>query len=126
MKTTPIKNRDGSHLGTLVTIERKPRNHDAECDDAIHEELRILRNHKDRLDRELPQMRKENQRLTAFLQDANAFLRYACRKDLDDSVVLNTLGHDIAGLANDEPCFLPRVTGYAQLMAAADKEGTPR
>ncbi len=68
-----------------------------------------------RLREELPLMRSENKRLMDFLQDAAAFIRSA-RIDgtWNDNMVLATLIHDITGLANDEPCFSPRVTGYAQ------------
>jgi hypothetical protein len=68
--------------------------------------------HHKRLNKELPKMRAENQRLTGFLQDAAAFIRI--QNTWENDVVLATLTHDIAGLAADEPCFQPRVTGYAQ------------
>lgn len=74
------------------------------------QQIATLQKHNDRLNEELPLMRKENQRLTAFLQDAAAFIR----GDWSNDVVLSTLMHDIRGLANDEPCFTPRVTGYAE------------
>jgi hypothetical protein len=65
-----------------------------------------------KLEEELPEMRKQNKRLTAFLQDAAAYLRVT---DTDGAITqLSTLRHDILGLANDEPCFLPRVSGYAE------------
>jgi hypothetical protein len=89
--------------------------HDEECEAALHAELRSLRAHKLRLDRELPLMRKENQRLTGFLQDAAAYVRVM--DGTEDNQTLATLVHDINGLANDEPCFLPRVSGYAKAEA---------
>lgn len=93
------------------TTTEPPRDHDAECEEALHAELRSLRAHKLRLDRELHDMRKINQQQMAFFQDAAAFIRSDLwRKD----IVLATLAHDINGLAKDEPCFLPRVTGYAK------------
>lgn len=49
-----------------------------------------------------------------FLIDARAFLRFGYDNELDEKVMLATLIHDIAGLANRERCFLPRVSGYAQ------------
>ncbi len=59
--------------------------------------------------------RKADERLVSFLQDAAAFIRSAHKdKTWNDNIVLSTLIHDITGLANDEPCFSPRVTGYAQ------------
>ena len=69
-----------------------------------------------RLQRELPLMRKENQRLTGFLQDAAAFIRIAHsgKGTWNGNIVLATLVHDINGLARDEECFQPRVTGYAK------------
>jgi hypothetical protein len=65
----------------------------------------------DRLNEELPLMRKENRRLTQFIKDGAAFIQQA-RGEWSDHVVITTLAHDFRGLANDEPCFLPRVTGY--------------
>jgi hypothetical protein len=72
--------------------------------------------HNARLNKELPEMRKENLRLMAFLQDAAAFVRVANsgKGTWNSNMVLSTLIHDINGLANDEKCFSPRVTGYAQ------------
>ncbi len=85
-----------------------PYDHDAECEETLHAELKRLR-------AELPKMRKENKQLMDFLQDAAAFIRSARNKETwNDNLVLATLIHDITGLANDEPCFSPRVTGYAQ------------
>jgi hypothetical protein len=49
-----------------------------------------------------------------FLIDARAFLRFGYDNGLDEKMMLATLIHDIAGLANRERCFLPRVSGYAQ------------
>jgi Tfp pilus assembly protein PilN len=89
--------------------------HDAECEAALHDQLRTLRAHKLRLDTELAEMRKINKQQMAFLQDAAAFIRSAHRDGKwSDSIILTTLIHDITGLANDERCFSPRVTGYAQ------------
>lgn len=79
-------------------------------DEYINTELAHLK----RLRKELPLMRNENKRLTGYIQDTRAYLRHALREGVRDSVILSTLAHDIRGLANDEPCFLPRVTGYAQ------------
>jgi hypothetical protein len=71
--------------------------------------------HNKRLNEELPLMRKENQRLMAFMQDASAFIRHGGKdKTWNDNIILATLIHDIFGLANDEPCFVPKVTGYAK------------
>lgn len=69
----------------------------------------------ERLKAELPEMRKENRRLTAFLQDAAAFIRMSSsgKGTWNSNIVLATLIHDITGLSNDEPCFIPRVAGYA-------------
>ena len=91
--------------------------HDEEAETSLHADLRSLRQraehaeaHWKRLDRELPLMRKQNQRLMAFLQDALAFTRTS---DMKPNLILSTLIHDFDGLVKDEPCFLPRVTGYA-------------
>jgi hypothetical protein len=71
--------------------------------------------HNKRLNEELPLMRKENKRLMDFLQDAAAFVRSQQNKETwNQNLILTTLIHDITGLANDERCFSPRVTGYAQ------------
>lgn len=57
----------------------------------------------------------ENKRLMEFIQDAAAFIRAGgADKTWNDKIILTTLIHDITGLANNEPCFSPRVTGYAQ------------
>ena len=79
------------------------------------QQIATLQNHNDRLNEELPLMRKENQRLMGFIQDAAAFIRWVNLQDQGRaSTIAPTLAHDINGLANDEPCFQPRVTGYAQ------------
>jgi hypothetical protein len=51
--------------------------------------------------------------------DMLGFVRYTYnRNDIDDSkklhMIVGTLGHDLSGLINEEPCFSPRVTGYRQ------------
>jgi hypothetical protein len=78
-------------------------------------QIALLQKHNDRLNDELPQMRKENLRLTNFLKDAAAFIRVSNsgKGAWNSNIVLSTLIHDITGLANDEPCFVPRVTGYS-------------
>jgi hypothetical protein len=63
-----------------------------------------------RLNAELAEMRKINKQQMAFFQDAAAFIRGEWGND----VVLSTLIHDINGLAEDQPCFQPRVSGYAK------------
>lgn len=68
------------------------------------------RNHLARLEKELPLMRSQNKRLMDFLRDALAFTR---QSDMKPNLILATLIHDFSGIINDEPCFLPRVTGYA-------------
>lgn len=52
-------------------------------------------------------------RLEAFIQDANAYLQAAAEVNQKPALTLLVLTHDISGLANHEPCFLPRVHGYA-------------
>jgi hypothetical protein len=47
-----------------------------------------------------------------FVRDAAAYLRFSARTNQKPEVTLFNLAHDIIGIANDEPCFLPRVTGY--------------
>jgi hypothetical protein len=83
----------------------------------------MLRKQNDRLNRELPEMRKENQRLMAFLQDAAAYLRYHDQKPTrcTQAIMLQTLSHDIRGLASDEPCFVPQVSGYAKAEEEAQR-----
>ena len=93
----------------------EPYDHDEEAEAALHEELRTLRAHKLRLDAELAEMRKINQQQMTFFQDAAAFIRKGgADRTWNDKIILATLIHDITGLANDEPCFLPRVSGYAK------------
>jgi hypothetical protein len=107
-KAAAEKTDEAERLLTPAFRRTTPYNHDEECEAALHDELNRLR-------KELPEMRKENKRLTDFLQDAAAFIRSANTDKLwNDNIVLATLVHDITGLANDEPCFSPRVTGYAQ------------
>jgi hypothetical protein len=55
---------------------------------------------------------KDDRRLVDFIQDAAAFIH--SKGTWSSDIVLATLVHDITGLANNEPCFSPRVTGYAQ------------
>jgi hypothetical protein len=51
-----------------------------------------------------------------FVHDAAAFLRFALetKNPMPDARILGTLIHDITGLDRNEPCFEPRVTGYAE------------
>jgi hypothetical protein len=51
-----------------------------------------------------------------FIKDAAAFLRKTPlgHNQGTDNLVLMTLVHDIMGLDKNEPCFLPRVSGYAE------------
>jgi hypothetical protein len=90
------------------------------------DDIEALKAHKARLDKELPEMRKENRRLTAFLQDAAAFIRESNsdKGSWNSNIVLATLVHDITGLANDEPCFSPRVTGYAARERSVQQDGS--
>jgi hypothetical protein len=98
-----------------MNTEKTTYDHDAECDEALHAELKSLRAHKERLDRELSEMRKINQQQMAFFQDAAAFIRsQQNRETWNQNLILTTLIHDITGIANDEPCFSPRVSGYAK------------
>ncbi len=50
-----------------------------------------------------------------FIRDAAAFLRHniTWAGTWDEKMILATLVHDIMGLAENERCFLPRVSGYA-------------
>ena len=82
---------------------------------ALRERAEIAEKHQAKLEKELPKMRAQNQRLMAFLHDALAFMR--CHKE-NPGLILGTLAHDFQGLAYDEPCFRPRVTGYATDEAA--------
>lgn len=129
-----------------MTETEQNHDHDAECEEALHRELRALRTaksflegelretrnlqhiaetHQHRLEKELPLQRKENQRLMDFLKDASAYMRMELAREGTMHQVLATLTHDINGLANDEPCFLPRVHGYAQAeREQEEKEGS--
>ena len=75
------------------------------------DDIEALKAHKERLDKELLEMRKVNQQQMAFFADAAAFLRSGI---WNKHIVLETLTHDITGIAEDKPCFLPRVSGYAK------------
>jgi hypothetical protein len=52
--------------------------------------------------------------LRAFIQDAHAYLRHSFREGTKPEIILTTLTHDIAGLANHDRCFCPRVSGYCR------------
>lgn len=80
--------------------------------DAIIADLRL---HNDRLNRELPLMRKENRRLMAFVTDAEAFIITGLNQGLDDGTILATLASDLKGIVHDEEDFIPAVTGFADL-----------
>lgn len=54
------------------------------------------------------------EKLEAFVKDAAAYMRVARNNYQEPMITLSVLSHDISGLANDEPCFQPRVTGYAE------------
>ena len=51
---------------------------------------------------------------TTFYDDALEYLRYSIESKREPSEILNTLLHDISGIARGEGCFLPRVTGWAK------------
>lgn len=60
-------------------------------------------------------MNKNNQ----YLKDTLAFIRYihnnpTMSTERKYSAIVSTLGHDINGILNEERCFSPRVSGYAQ------------
>jgi hypothetical protein len=48
-----------------------------------------------------------------FIQDAAAFIRLAAGFGFGAHQILETLTHDICGLARKDRCFQPRVDGYA-------------
>jgi hypothetical protein len=77
-------------------------------------QIATLTTHNNRLNKELPLMRKENRKLMGFIQDAHAYLRHSFREGTRQDIILTTLAHDLKGLANDDRCFCPRVTGYDQ------------
>ena len=84
--------------------------------DALIAKLAQSEGHHQKLAEELPKMREENKRLTDFLKDAAAFIRVANsgKGTWNSNIVLSTLIHDINGLSEDQPCFLPRASGYAK------------
>jgi hypothetical protein len=106
-------------MNTMASLD--PDKHDEEAD--TERKLRTLLKELMQLRAELPQMRKENQRLMAFLQDAAAYLRYHDQKPTrcTQAIMLQTLSHDIRGLASDEPCFVPQVSGYAKAEEEAQR-----
>lgn len=59
----------------------------------------------------------ESMKTKNVYRDILGFLKVTtARQDLDEakklSMIVNTLGHDLNGLLEDEPFFLPRVAGY--------------
>jgi regulator of sirC expression with transglutaminase-like and TPR domain len=66
------------------------------------------------LRKENTQLKKENEKLTRYIKDSAAYLRFAFGRGDRESLILSTLAHDLKGLANNEVCFLPRVDGYAK------------
>ena len=65
-------------------------------------------------------MTDRERRLEDFIQDACAFVRWCAENDKIE-LIGATLAHDICGLANYEPCFLPRVDGYSTIVHAASQ-----
>jgi hypothetical protein len=102
--TPPFKKTDAPIDSLMDTVQQ------------LRDKLALSEASHKKLAEELPLMRKENKRLTRFLQDAAAFVQHNTgnSKTWSDRLILSTLIHDITGLAKDEPCFLPRVTGYSQ------------
>jgi hypothetical protein len=54
-----------------------------------------------------------------YLKDTLAFVRYihnnpTMSTERKYSALVSTLAHDLYGLVNEERCFRPRVSGYAQ------------
>ncbi len=54
-----------------------------------------------------------------YLKDTLAFVRFIHNNPAMDAgrkyhALISTLAHDLNGLINEERCFAPRVTGYAQ------------
>jgi len=59
-----------------------------------------------------------------FIKDAAAYLRAALSDGNnfgDMANILTTLAHDIGGLEQNDPCFLPRVSGYAEVETKLNK-----
>lgn len=46
------------------------------------------------------------------LQDLVGFIEWSVVNQRDYRWILSNLGHDLFGILNDEPCFLPRTSGY--------------
>ena len=65
-------------------------------------------------------MTDREKRLEDFIQDACAFIQWAVENEQQDIIGV-TLSHDICGLANYEPCFLPRVDGYSTIVHATSQ-----
>jgi hypothetical protein len=85
----------------MTKITKPKLSHDEEADRAQTERIK-----------ENAQLKKENQRLTNYIKDSAAYLRFAFGRGDRESLILSTLAHDLKGLANNETCFLPRVDGY--------------
>jgi hypothetical protein len=82
-----------------MSITESEKRHDAEADEYLHDTIK--------------QLRKANDKLEHFIADAAAYIRH-CRREYgnNSAVIVSTLYHDLSGLLMDEPCFLPKVTGY--------------
>jgi len=77
----------------------------------------------DKLHSELPQMRAENQRLMAFIRDADAYVRLVreASKDYSDNLqrmnieqIVADLQHDFKTIIEDEPNSPLKVSGFAE------------
>ena len=60
-----------------------------------------------------------------FLEDLLAFVEHSNNDPVTDvqhkyKVLVGTLLHDLNGMIEEEPFFLPRVAGYAKNMALED------
>ena len=55
----------------------------------------------------------EENKYEKAIKDMAAFLKFAVEMEMSTSTIIQTLTHDICGLAYEKPCFLPRTSGYS-------------
>ena len=66
-------------------------------------------------------MTKKEQKILLDLAGFIAFA-YEHPKKVSFNKALATLAHDIRGLVNEEPCFSPRSSGYAEVIAKLSRK----
>ena len=59
-----------------------------------------------------------------WIIDAYGFIHWLIDHDgkMSTSQIVQTFEHDIIGLAQEQPCFLSRLSGYARFLKEADRK----